>query len=386
MSRYRKVDLKVWGDARVRRLSRPPPNGRDCWLYLLAAKESTALPGVITAGAAAMAETLRWPLPGFLRSFAEVEAQEMAKADWDACLVWVPNAVKYNPPANPNVVKSWAKVWDELPDSPLKGEILEQLASVIGGMSAAFVEAFKEGFRKAFPKGFPEGFSKTLERVPPTIPETGAGAGAGAGSSKNLAPAPPPPAGEGSPDSHAPSPALAMCDEVVTDASPEPPPADRRKPDSIGTPIRARNPVWRPLVDQLGAAFLEARGSPYDFQAKDGVALKHLLQLAEPEEIRSRWRYALGAKGWLACATVAQLRSRWNELAGKGVQEQQRPPCARCGGDAPGGETWGHALCYPCFGAYTREIERVDGQVGDYAAFTREWVTRPGPELRAVGA
>jgi hypothetical protein len=158
MSRYRKVDLRIWGDDRVRRLSIPKPNGRDCWLYLLTAKETTILPGAIPAGPAALSESLRWPLAGFRLAFAEVEREGMAVADWEAGLVWVPKAMRHNPPENPNVAMAWGKAFADLPDCALKAAILEQ------------VEVFLKDLGEGFPKGFRKGFGKS-----------GAGAGTGAG-------------------------------------------------------------------------------------------------------------------------------------------------------------------------------------------------------------
>lgn len=145
MSRWRKVDVRLWGDERVRKLSRSAPSALVCWLYLLTARESIALPGAIVGGAASLAESLGWNRREFLRKFAEIEALGMARADWDARLVWLPNALKHNPPQSPNTVKSWAKGWEELPDCDLKNAIRAE--------AEEFLEGFSEGFRKAFGKG-----------------------------------------------------------------------------------------------------------------------------------------------------------------------------------------------------------------------------------------
>lgn len=152
---YRTIDLRIWGDEKVRRLSRPPPNGRDLFLYLLTAKESIAIPGVIPAGAAAMAETLRWPVEGFRDAFAEAFREGLAKADWEAPLVWVPNAIRYNPPQAPNVVRNWAKAWVGVPDSKLKPEIWRTLKAFTEGMGEAFAKAFADGFPEPSPHTSP---------------------------------------------------------------------------------------------------------------------------------------------------------------------------------------------------------------------------------------
>lgn len=49
--------------------------------------------------------------------------------------------------------------------------------------------------------------------------------------------------------------------------------------------------------------------------AKDALGLKALLPIASDEEIRARWRKGLCATGWASCSTLAQLGSKWNDLA-----------------------------------------------------------------------
>lgn len=83
--------------------------------------------------------------------------------------------------------------------------------------------------------------------------------------------------------------------------------------------------------DLLVADFKAATGSDYLWQdAKDGVALAALLKGFPLDEVRARWRRALRLPGdeWERCRTVAQLRSKWNDLAGeapKAVPLEHRP-------------------------------------------------------------
>jgi hypothetical protein len=147
----------MYADSSYRALSKPQPNGQSLWVYLLTGPHTTSIPGLSTAGEAAMAEALGWPLEGFRYAFGEVLAKGMAKADWEARVVWVPKAVKYNPPESINVVKSWAKAWEEIPDCALKVTAFTTLK--------AFMEGMPDAFRYAFMHA---------------IPYPGAGAGAGA--------------------------------------------------------------------------------------------------------------------------------------------------------------------------------------------------------------
>jgi hypothetical protein len=70
--------------------------------------------------------------------------------------------------------------------------------------------------------------------------------------------------------------------------------------------------------DLLCEDFRQVTGTPYLWQgAKDGTALARLRATASVEEIRSRWKAGLRAPPdeWASCRTVAQLASKWNDLA-----------------------------------------------------------------------
>ena len=144
MSRYRKISTRMHGDARYRALSKPQPNGRDCFWHLLTNRETSNIPGVYRAREEALARDLEWDLEGYRRAFREVEAQGLAKADWDAGLVLIPKAFRHDPPANQNVIKSWSDTWDELPECPLKHEAWRVLKSYVDDLSLPFQQAFME--------------------------------------------------------------------------------------------------------------------------------------------------------------------------------------------------------------------------------------------------
>lgn len=150
MSRYRKVETKLYGDSKFRRLSPIPPCGQGLWLWLLTGPATTIMPGVIIQGPAAMAERLGWPVEDFRKAFQEVLKQGMVKADFTAPLVFLPNAIKHNRPQSPNVIKGWAACWEEIPECGLKTEIWQSLKEFID----TFSKAFQEAFEKACPKPY----------------------------------------------------------------------------------------------------------------------------------------------------------------------------------------------------------------------------------------
>lgn len=151
MARYRKIDVRVWDDERFRRLSAPPPNGQTLWFHLLTGPHTSNIPGLSRAGEQGLAETLGWSLKGFREAFREVSREGLAKANWEARVVWVPKGWRYNPPASPNVVRNWRMAWDEIPNCVLKHEAW----GVLKDFTEAFGEAFGKAFLKACPKPSP---------------------------------------------------------------------------------------------------------------------------------------------------------------------------------------------------------------------------------------
>ena len=149
--RFSTVSRRIWGDAKFQALSAPPPNGQTLWFRLLTGPELTVIPGLFSVGEAALAEALGWDLKGFREAFREVSEQGLAKADWRARIVWVPNAIKHNAPQSPNVVKGWRSGFDELPDSPLKTEALQALKAYVDTMGEGFRKAFREAFGQVSP-------------------------------------------------------------------------------------------------------------------------------------------------------------------------------------------------------------------------------------------
>ncbi len=143
MARHRKIDMRMHGDEKVRRLTPPQPCGQALWWNLLAGPQTDIIPGLCSIGESGFAELLRWPLEGFRKAFGEVFREGLAKADWEAQLLFVPNAIKYNLPANPNVIKSWRSAWDELPECGLKNEAKAVIFGHLKGLGKGFLKAFQ---------------------------------------------------------------------------------------------------------------------------------------------------------------------------------------------------------------------------------------------------
>jgi hypothetical protein len=172
--RYRRIDMRMHGDSKYRKLSPCPPCGQGLWWALLAGRQTGIIPGLCSIGEAAFAEQLRWPLEAFREAFREVFREGMAEADWEAHLVWVPNAVKYNPPASPNVILSWRDAWDELPECELKTRAYQYLKAYVESLSKPYQEAFSQAISDpSKPSGKPSDMASEKPSGNPSVKASG---------------------------------------------------------------------------------------------------------------------------------------------------------------------------------------------------------------------
>lgn len=158
---YRKVKITMWDDPKFRALSPLPPSGQSLFIYLLTGPFTGIIPGLYKAGRAAMAEELSWDVEAFDLALAEVIALGMVKADLQARVFWLPNAVKHNPPASVNVVKSWARSYELLPNCQLKLEAFNVLKAACYAVSEAMGMAFDKAF--ALPKDMPKPLASGIQ-------------------------------------------------------------------------------------------------------------------------------------------------------------------------------------------------------------------------------
>lgn len=150
--RYRSIHLCMWGDEKFRKLSPLQPSGQALWIYLLTNPNTNSIPGLYRIGELALAEELNWPLEAFREAFREVQAQGLAQADFCARVVYIPNAIKYNKPQSPNVIKNWHYPWGDIPECALKTEAYHNLKAFVEGLGIGFQEAFVKTIRKPIGK------------------------------------------------------------------------------------------------------------------------------------------------------------------------------------------------------------------------------------------
>lgn len=154
MDLYRVVYVRMWrAGGSFSRLSAP---SQLLWINLLTGPHTGMLPGLlINVGPWAIAETMLsaespmgWTREDFLERFAELESAGMAVADWEDRLVLLPGALTLNPPANPNILKRWGRLFNTLPDCELTARYYSLLEATLAERKASFLGVFQEHFRR----------------------------------------------------------------------------------------------------------------------------------------------------------------------------------------------------------------------------------------------
>ena len=164
MARYRKISPCIWTDAKVRGLS---DKGKLTLFLLLTHPNMTSL-GALRANLPGLACELGWKTSVFARAFRELLDCGMARQDADAQLIWFPKFLKHNAPESPNVVRGWAAAFEELPECPLKLDVLAGAWATL----AAFGESFREAFREVFGEILPKPCEKPSASLPESLSES----------------------------------------------------------------------------------------------------------------------------------------------------------------------------------------------------------------------
>lgn len=136
MAKYRKIDPRIWNDAKFSSLSH---EAQRLFLYILTHPSMTSL-GAFRATPEGLMSEIGIPCEQCYEqcsthcknTFDALVVQGMVKYDAPSRTVFAPNFLKYNAPENANVVIGWENALDEIPEGPLKLEALERAkASVL---------------------------------------------------------------------------------------------------------------------------------------------------------------------------------------------------------------------------------------------------------------
>lgn len=146
--KYRKVDPRIWGDARFRSLS---DRGKLLFLFVLTHPHLTLL-GAMRATPAGLAEELGWSPKDMAPEFESMLAQGIVQYDPSGPLLWAPNFVRYNSPSSPNVVASWRGSLELLPECEMLPAVLAAALSVVEELGEQYLRALPEEFGGSAPE------------------------------------------------------------------------------------------------------------------------------------------------------------------------------------------------------------------------------------------
>ena len=144
MARYRKIDPRIWNDAKFMRIG---PMGQMLFLYVLTHPNMTML-GMLRSTKEAIAFERGWDLSAYNQVFDL--ALTLGLIEYDTVgLIACPNFLKYNEPESITVVKSWGKIQDFLPECDLYFKYLKRAKEYCQKRGEAFENAFNEAFAEA---------------------------------------------------------------------------------------------------------------------------------------------------------------------------------------------------------------------------------------------
>lgn len=166
MARYRKVDTRIWNDFKFRVLK---DDAKLLFLFMMTHPFMTSL-GAMRATKGGLAEERGWASRKFDAAFQEPVACGMVEFDGAASYIALPRFLRYNPPENPNVVKSWASVLDLLPECDLRRRQVLRAIEFVQALPAAFGQALPESLLKGYREPFMEVFRKSMP-TPEPFPE-----------------------------------------------------------------------------------------------------------------------------------------------------------------------------------------------------------------------
>lgn len=138
MARYRKIDPRIWNDAKFCSFSE---RGKLLFFYVLTHPNMTMI-GMLRA------------TPEGLFSELGFDASD-CQADWKAVcdagvvqvakqgLIRLPNFLKYNEPESPSVVKSWLSCFDLLPECDLLNDAKRDIESYLIQKGKSWIDAYR---------------------------------------------------------------------------------------------------------------------------------------------------------------------------------------------------------------------------------------------------
>jgi hypothetical protein len=147
VSRFRKVDVRVWNDERFRPFS---DDGKLAFLFILTHPHLTAL-GAMRGTLDGLAAELGWSPKRFRAAIAPATVAGMIEVNNTAAYIGLPNFLRYNEPEGPNSVKkAWVTALDSIPECPEKRTLILRCRKYLDGKSRDFKTSLGEAIWEAF--------------------------------------------------------------------------------------------------------------------------------------------------------------------------------------------------------------------------------------------
>lgn len=143
MARYKKIDVRIWNDAKFNALS---SDAQLIFLYLLTSPQTTML-GAVPVDKHTVSRILRFDDIRYGIGYKQLSQYGMLEYD-EAGIFWIKNFLKYNPPENPKVVISYASLLDLFPECPLLIKIAKSVLRACEARGDSYVNALHPEFKK----------------------------------------------------------------------------------------------------------------------------------------------------------------------------------------------------------------------------------------------
>lgn len=173
---YRIIKTRIHLDPKFLNLSAPEPNAQTLFIWLISGPKLNVVPSLLEGTASGLAGSIKgrvkWSESDFLRSFAEIEQQGMAIANWQSGVVFLPNGLKHNPPQSPHCFITWSRAWSLYPECELRDIALVQIMQ----FCEAKIKLTREGTNaraaaNVWRTRLKELFNDEIKRIGPNLPD-----------------------------------------------------------------------------------------------------------------------------------------------------------------------------------------------------------------------
>lgn len=139
------------------------PDAKLVYYTALIGPRRTAAPGLSLTHVGDLARMVEMSPKRVREALEELEVAGLALRDDAAGVLFLPDAVRDDPPDNPKVVTAWAKALRETSDCAIKAEIRRQLIAGAGRFSAPLEEGIGDGIRNGIGNGTPTQLQRQVQ-------------------------------------------------------------------------------------------------------------------------------------------------------------------------------------------------------------------------------